>query len=235
MSMTKDRKKESTKVRLALGTLMFCFSGAFFEGWLELTGIQESLWTASGLFFAIAGGCVLIAAALGLVVYLSLKQQIAEKLTRFLFGALVLSGMLWAVLLVVFLNVKLDTSEAEPVELVVRDRFVVTVESRTSSQTYQHYYLGLSVPEGLRNYALVVLPDNTFGNHAVGQRFWVDGHRGLFHLPWYRFRSHFRWGKNQELATIGKKFIIRSVRGTFSGDSPHRKDLAGRGIPLSEE
>jgi hypothetical protein len=235
MSITKDRHEESTKVWLALGIVVFCSAGAFFGAWPEFSDIQESPWTASGLYFVITAGSCLLTAGLGLVLFLSCRQRLKGEFIRFLYGSVVLSGLLCAVLLVTYLNVKLDTSKAEPVEIRVRDMFVVTVARRDSTQTHEYYYLGLSVPEGLRNYSLLVLPDNTFADFAVGRRFWVDRHGGLFRLPWYQFHRHFGWGKNQDLATLNRKLTIRSVRGTLADDSPYRKELAGYGIPLPEK
>lgn len=231
-SMKSHKTERSTCTILGIVFVAFWFSALFFGSWPEFTGIQESF-RAAGLFYHVATAAfVLGMASVAAALFILFRHRMQKGFTRFLYVLAFLAGGFAIFHLVAYLNVKLDSTPGEPMELELIDLFAIEAQRRDRKEPFTQYYAGFSVPEGLSNYSLLLLHEDQVQSYTAGQKFLVEAHPGFFALPWYKFRDRIGGTKNQDIDSIGALFRILSAKGVFSQGSSHRERLEDLGVPV---
>jgi len=230
--------RDETRDQVLLGgATITCglFAGAI-GVWNEHAGIQQSLWTAGPVFRLILAGavlCLVTVATTGAVILF--RYRITAQLTRFLYLSATAAALLALFTSLTFLNVRLDSVPGTPLELELADLFALQVQRRDMKRPFAQHYAAFTVPEGLRNYALVLLREEAVAHHAVGQTVRVVRHRGFFGLPWYQFLDTIDGARNQSLDRTCKQYKVLSARGAFARASAYRETLRRHGVPVLGE
>lgn len=219
---------------MGLMIVAFYFSASFFGSWTEFVGIQQSFRTAGCFYYMTLVISVAVIAAVATGVFLLFKHRMQKGFTRFLYLSAFLASVLTMFLVVNYLNVQLDSTPGARVELELTDLFALEMQRRDYRRPFIYHYAALSVPEGLENYALILLHEDASQRYVVGQKFIGEQHPGFFALPWYEFCNTIRGTRNEKLNVIKARFMILSAKGTFSQDSSYRKWLRDLGVPISD-
>ena len=225
-------RNETRDQALLGGVTITCgFLAGTFGVWHEHAGIQQSLWTAGPVFRLILAGavlCLAIVATMGTVILF--RHRITACFTRILYLSATAAALLALFASLTFLNVRLDSAPGTPLQLELTDLFALQVQRRDMQRPFVQHYAAFTVPEGLRNYALVLLREESVPHHTVGQTVRVVRHPGFFSLPWYQFVDTIDGAKNQNLDRTWAQYEVLSAKGTFARASAHRETLRRHGV-----
>lgn len=216
----------------------------------ELTGIQDSVWCASWLFWAVIGVPIGVALILMVRVLATARRAKWNAYSCFSRCMMLFSlGLFLPMGLATYLNRALDRSPSVRLEMTVTETFVLQLGDRGFYHRAANVpFVAFDAPDWLANWRLVQVytkqlePTETFS---------VEGHRGWLGMPWVDLNSEPRLVRRSSYtrcpaglvdAVFGKTSIaseyeqwnLLGAKGCFHPNSPNKRQLERWGVPITE-